>query len=60
MENRPVKTSDSHPINVDFVNFAWGEHKGRLAITFAPGKKQPTGWGGNWHRDVTKDLVRIK
>lgn len=60
MHNREVKTSDSYPINIDFLNYLWGQEKGQLAITFAPGKKQPNGWAGNWDRDLTKDLLRIK
>ncbi len=57
--NQP-KTSDTHPIYINFVDHSWGESKGKLGITFAPGKKQPQGLSGVWHRDLNKDLQRIK
>lgn len=55
-----IKTSDSHPIYIDFVPFIWTEKKNRLGITLAPGKFQPTGLTGYWKRDLQKDLHRIK
>jgi ADP-ribosyl-[dinitrogen reductase] hydrolase len=52
------RTSDSHPILVDFIDFKWGD-SGRLGITFAPGKKQKDAMTGIWHRDLPKDIDRL-
>ena len=43
-----IKTSDSHPIYLDFVDFKWSEKGSRLGITLAPGKVQPAGFSGSW------------
>ena len=56
-----AKTSESHPIQVQFVEGYWGEaSKGTLGITFAPGKKQLYAVSGTWHRDLDTDLKRIR
>ena len=55
-----IKTSDSHPIYLDFVDFKWSENNNKLGITLAPGKVQPFGMTGNWKRDLSKDLQRLK
>lgn len=52
------RTSDSHPILVDFIDFKWGD-SGRLGITFAPGKKQKDAMTGSWYRDLSKDIDRL-
>jgi ADP-ribosyl-[dinitrogen reductase] hydrolase len=52
------RTSDSHPILVDFIDFRWGS-SGRLGITFAPGKKQKDALTGSWLRDLAKDVHRL-
>lgn len=52
------RTSDTHPILVDFINYQWAE-SGRLGITFAPGKKQKEALTGSWLRDLPKDIERL-
>lgn len=53
------RTSDTHPILIDFIDHHWGNSKARLGITFAPGKKQKDALTGSWHRDLEKDIDRI-
>jgi hypothetical protein len=53
------RTSDSHPILIDFIDFKWGNSQARLGITFAPGKKQKNALTGTWYRDLEKDLERF-
>ena len=55
-----IKTSDSHPIYLDFLDFKWSENNNKLGITLAPGKYQPYAKSGNWQRDLDKDLDRLK
>jgi protein-tyrosine phosphatase len=52
------RTSQSHPIRVDFVAPAAHGLPGRLGLTFAPGKSLRTasGW---WDRDLADDLRRL-
>ena len=52
------RTSDTHPILIDFIDFTWG-NGGRLGITFAPGKKQRDAMTGIWHRDLPTDVGRL-
>lgn len=52
------RTSDSHPILVDFIDHQWGD-SGKLGITFAPGKKQKDAMTGSWFRDLPKDIDRL-
>ncbi len=52
-----VKTSESHPIQVNFVDVP--EAKGRLGLTFAPGKNH-SGRTARWRRDLQTDLERLK
>ena len=53
-----TKTSISHPLRVDFVGGLPCE--GRLGLTFAPGKKGPSLYGGTWDRDMDADLRRLR
>ena len=55
----PVKTSESHPIRVNWVRSDLLPAE-RLGITFAPGKKDPHGQSGSWYRDLASDLSRLK
>jgi len=55
-----IRTSETHPICIDFLNFKWKEAPSKLGITFAPGKKQKDAWTGIWERNLDKDLERIK
>jgi protein-tyrosine phosphatase len=53
-----VKTSESDPIRVDFLDEQpW---RGRLGITFAPGKKNDSYDLHRWDRDLDLDLIRMK
>lgn len=52
-------TSDSNPIRVDFLPSTVVMLPGRIGMTIAPGKKI-RGIYGDWHRDLEKDLVRIR
>lgn len=53
-----TRTSDSHPIFIDFIQCDW-EGTAKLGITFAPGKKQKDAMTGSWTRDLEKDVERI-
>jgi hypothetical protein len=56
MEIKNKRTSDSHPIMIDFLEFKWEDKPSRLGITFAPGKKQKNAMTGIWYRDLNKDI----
>ncbi len=52
-----VRTSETHPIRVDFVDLQpW---KGRLGLTFAPGKRNDSYRSYRWERDLGADLDRM-
>lgn len=55
MRDEQVRTSETHPIYVDFVAEEHTKAPGRLGMTFAPGMKAP-GMHGRWERDLTADL----
>lgn len=55
----PARTSDTHPIRVDFVPSNRLGLSGRLGLTFAPGK-QNLGITGPWARDLELDLERLQ
>ncbi len=50
-----AKTSDTHPIRVDFIPSEALELPGKLGMTFAPGMKD-----FDWDRDAAEDLRRLK
>ena len=56
MGKHEEKTSESHPIRVDFLPPEALKLPGRLGMTFAPGKKVE----GRWERDLETDLRRLK
>ena len=56
MGKHEEKTSDSHPIRVDFLPPEALKLPGRLGMTFAPGKKVE----GRWERDLETDLRRLR
>ncbi len=58
MSGREEKTSESHPIRVDFLSQEEIGLPGRLGMTFAPGKKSE-GADGVWDRDLAADLERL-
>jgi len=59
MGEQEEKTSESHPIRVDFLPSEELELPGRLGLTFAPGKKTSE-TGGRWARDLETDLKRLE
>ena len=52
-----IKTSDSHPIRIDAIDAGAG--RGRIGVTFAPGKHDSAAASGYWERDLAKDLDAI-
>lgn len=58
--SKAARTSDTDPIQVNFVAADDLKLPGRLGLTFAPGKKQPHGQSGHWDRDLDKDLTRLR
>jgi len=59
MSREEEKTSESHPIRVDFLPQQALELPGRLGLTFAPGKKTHE-TDGRWERDLETDLQRLR
>jgi ADP-ribosyl-[dinitrogen reductase] hydrolase len=53
-----IKTSTSHPLRIDEINIP--SCRGRIGMTFCPGKKQPDADSGTWDRDLETDLHAIK
>lgn len=49
-----MKTSETHPLQIASVEA--GSGRGRIGITFAPGKQDPDAWTGSWKRDLATDL----
>jgi len=56
---RKIRTSDSDPINVAFLESSSFSLPGRIGLTFAPGKKQRNAQSGQWDRDLETDLSRL-
>jgi protein-tyrosine phosphatase len=57
MNSAEIRTSASHPIYVDWLPVAL---RGRVGLTFAPGKKAASKYsGGRWERDLHADLDRL-
>lgn len=54
-----TKTSETHPIRVDFMRNEQFPILNRLGMTFAPGKKQSDAFTGAWDRDLKADLERL-
>jgi ADP-ribosyl-[dinitrogen reductase] hydrolase len=53
-----MKTSISHPLQIATVSGV--SNFGRLGLTLCPGKYDPHGMSGAWHRDLTLDLDAIR
>lgn len=53
------RTSDTHPIRIDWLPEGLTDMPGRLGMTFAPGKCGPSAFGARWERDLAVDLDRI-
>ena len=54
-----IKTSDTHPIRVDFVAVP-GKPSIRFGMTFCPGTVQSHALTGQWARNLAQDLLRIR
>jgi hypothetical protein len=54
-----ARTSETDPIRVCAIPADLGERGGRLGVTFAPGKRATSSFGGLWHRDLGADLDRL-
>ncbi|NJO40086.1 MAG: protein phosphatase [Cyanobacteria bacterium CRU_2_1] len=57
-DDRPLITSDTHPMRVDFLPNDVVKVPGRLGMTIAPGKRN-IGINALWERDLDKDLCRL-
>ncbi len=53
-----AKTSESHPLRIDLVGIRG--LKGRIGLTFCPGKKQANALTGRWDRNLDLDLDSIR
>jgi predicted protein tyrosine phosphatase len=53
-----IKTSITDPIQVTQVSYL--DYLGKIGITICPGKKGPSSFGGNWDRDLDRDLAVIQ
>jgi protein-tyrosine phosphatase len=56
-ERGSMRTSETDPLRVDFLAAADLGLPGRLGLTLAPGKKDPT---VEWDRDLESDLERLR
>jgi ADP-ribosyl-[dinitrogen reductase] hydrolase len=56
MSSRRTRTSESHPIRVDFVDQETLGLHGQLGMTICPGVKDP----GRWDRDLGTDLDQLR
>lgn len=57
-EAAAIRTSDSHPLRINTLNVP--EVTGEIGLTFCPGKKSDSLYGGRWDRDLEKDLAVIR
>ncbi len=61
MKEPEARTSESHPIRVDFLPPKEVDAAGRLGMTFAPGMKADTTHGGwRWERDLARDVRELQ
>jgi ADP-ribosyl-[dinitrogen reductase] hydrolase len=54
---KAIRTSASHPLQIASISV--GSGKGKIGITFCPGKKQPDAMTGGWDRSLEIDLDAI-
>lgn len=57
-QSKNVRTSDSHPLRINRLEVPGVS--GAFGMTFCPGKKSDSIYGGNWDRDLDKDLAVIR
>jgi NAD-dependent SIR2 family protein deacetylase/ADP-ribosylglycohydrolase/protein-tyrosine phosphatase/TPR repeat protein len=55
-----IKSSESHPLRVDFVQSEAFPVLNCLGMTFAPGKKQQGAMSGDWNRNMYRDMLRLR
>lgn len=55
--NREIRTSETHPLRIDRLSIPGAD--GVLGLTFCPGKKTESIYGGDWSRSLEKDLSCI-
>lgn len=55
---KTARTSDSHPLRINRLNIPG--LSGSFGMTFCPGKKSDSIYGGAWDRDLDKDLSSIR
>ncbi|MBV1920085.1 MAG: cyclin-dependent kinase inhibitor 3 family protein [Pseudomonadales bacterium] len=53
-----IRTSDTHPLRIDYVSVP--NVRGKVGLTFCPGKRCEGLYGGTWERDLAKDLAVIE
>ncbi len=53
-----IRTSDTHPLRIDYVSVP--NVRGKIGLTFCPGKRCEGLYGGTWERDLAKDLTVIE
>lgn len=53
-----TRTSDSHPLRINTLGVPG--LPGEIGMTFCPGKKSDSIYGGRWDRDLEKDLAAIR
>ncbi len=57
--SRPVKTSETHPLHIDFLPRKSVSLEGRIGMSAAPGRLDPSAPDGPWARDLDQDLNRL-
>ncbi|MBD1910918.1 MULTISPECIES: cyclin-dependent kinase inhibitor 3 family protein [unclassified Leptolyngbya] len=57
--SRPLRTSETHPIHVDFLTPEATGLSGQIGMTLAPGKCNH-GMAYRWIRDLDQDLARLQ
>ena len=55
---RTVRTSDCHPLRINRLDVPG--LPGSFGLTFCPGKKSDSIYGGDWDRDLDKDLAVLR
>jgi len=53
-----IRTSETDPLQIATITFPW--LPGRIGLTFCPGKKGESTFGGPWQRDLETDLAVIR
>ena len=59
MVEKRTRTSETDPVEVDFLPDGETHTRGRLGMTFAPGMRAPS-LGGDWERDLATDMEALE